>query len=328
MTRTMYDSVTAGAIPTDAEMVAGYVDGRFAWSVADWNRFPGAVKVRISAVGTNVNAHVFDVESGCIWPPAAVVPLVVAAREIGIDPTVYVNERNDWEPTRRAFDAAGVAHPHWWVANYDNRKTVPAGAVAKQYADPGMPGVGGHYDLSVVTDFWPGVDGTFDNPSKTEQGGDWLMSLTQAEQNEVLKAARKINAEYDPTDDDRPLPIATPDDITGHVLSVRGLQEKMRNAQAGDRISIANIETVVNQILNGQTGEPQVTLTDAQAQAGFESLGAQLAAQSGEALEGLYQKLVDTNSVDAVREVFAQYAGRATVALEFERQDENPPVGG
>lgn len=173
MTRTMYDSVTAAAIPTGAEMVAGYVDGKYAWTAEDWDRFSAkTVRVRISAVGTNVNAHVFDVESGAIWPPARVVPLVVAARRLGIDPTVYVNERNDWGPTKAAFDDAGVAHPHWWVANYDNAKTVPAGAVAKQYADPGMPGVGGHYDMSVVADFWPGVDGN------TEREEDTDMQLT------------------------------------------------------------------------------------------------------------------------------------------------------
>ncbi len=190
MVRTMHDSVDADAIPVDAEMVAGYVDGRYAWSKADWDRFPDAVKVRISAVGDNVNAHVFDVEVGCIWPPAEVVGLVVQARALGIDPTVYVNERNDWGPTRAAFDAAGVAHPHWWVANYDGRTTPPAGAVAKQYANPEMPQTSGHYDLSVVADFWPGVDGSFDNPSRNTEG--WLMALTDAEQQELLDKVRMI----------------------------------------------------------------------------------------------------------------------------------------
>jgi len=154
--RTMYDSVDADAIPTDAEIVAGYVDGRFAWSASDWARFPRSVKVRISAIGATHLAEVFDVEVGCIWPPANVVPLVVRARAAGIDPTVYVNQNNDWGPTRDAFTRAGVAHPHWWVANYDGGQNIPAGAVAKQYAHPPM--IGRHYDLSVAADFWPGVD--------------------------------------------------------------------------------------------------------------------------------------------------------------------------
>ncbi|MCS7480334.1 hypothetical protein ACFFQW_41850 [Umezawaea endophytica] len=164
--RRMYDSVSAGAIPTDAEMVAGYVDGRFAWSSADWARFPNSVRVRISAIGATHVAEVFDVEVGCIWPPRNVVPLVVAARNAGIDPTVYVNQHNDWGPTRAEFDRAGVPHPHWWVAHYDGVVAVPDGAVAKQYAHPGaVPGkpagpweTGQHYDLSAVLDYWPGVD--------------------------------------------------------------------------------------------------------------------------------------------------------------------------
>jgi hypothetical protein len=324
----MYDSVRPGEIPADAEMVALYVDGKYAATAADWNRFTRAVKVRISAVGSNVNAHVFDVENGCIWPPAAVVPLVVAARKLGIDPTVYVNQNNDWEPTRRAFDAAGVAHPHWWVANYDNRKTVPAGAVAKQYADPGMPGVGGHYDLSVVADFWPGVDGSFDNPEKDE--GDDVPNISQSDLDKLLAAADKITHEYKVSDGTPPRPFGTDvaDDLPGQVMSIRARQEAHIALNRLMNTGIASIETVVNQILAGVLGADQVTLTDAQAQAGFESLGAQLAAQSGEAIEDLYRRLVDTNSVDAVRKVFAEYAGRATVALEFQRQDTNPPTGG
>lgn len=173
--RKMYDSVNANAIPTNAQVVAGYVDGRYAWTQADWNRFPSAVKVRISAIGATHNAHVFDVEPGCIWPPANVVPLVQRARAAGIDPTVYVNEMNDWGPTRAAFDRAGVAHPHWWVANYDGRPDyISAGAVARQYAHPPMLG-GAHYDLSAVVDFWPGVDGS----GSSGGGGNAVSLFTQ-----------------------------------------------------------------------------------------------------------------------------------------------------
>lgn len=154
--RKMYDSVAPAAIPRDAQMVAGYVDGRYAWSKEDWGRFPNATKVTISAIGTAL-AHVVDVEVGCVWPPERAVPWVRRARAAGIDPTVYVNERNDWGPTKRAFDAAGEPHPHWWVANYDNRAGyLPPGAVARQYANE--PLAGGHYDLSTVADYWPGVD--------------------------------------------------------------------------------------------------------------------------------------------------------------------------
>ncbi|ROP36297.1 hypothetical protein [Saccharothrix texasensis] len=184
--RVMYDSVNASAIPANAAMVAGYVDGRYAWSQKDWDRFPNAVRVTISAVGAAV-AMVGDVERGCIWPVANAVPWVLRARAAGYDPTIYVNELNDWRPCREAFRAAGVPEPHWWVANYDGRQTIPAGAVAKQYAHPhDGDGVadrpwetGGHYDLSVVADYWPGVDGQGDDDMLTSEQATQLATMHQ-----------------------------------------------------------------------------------------------------------------------------------------------------
>lgn len=260
--RLMYDSVRPGEIPADAEVVALYVDGKYAATAADWNRFTRAVKVRISAIGENTNAHVFDCEPGCIWPPAEVVPCVLAARARGIDPTVYVNERNHWGPVRAAFDAAGVAHPHWLVANYngvfDSEKgewvsglVIPAGAVGKQFADPGMPGVGGHYDLSVVADYWPGVDGTFDNPSKTGQEGDWLMSLTQDEQNEIRDKVRMIYTAIWGPSKDAPIVGGGPgvaETIQDTVQRVAGRQGAQIEADRIDDKTFAAIETIVNRI--------------------------------------------------------------------------------
>lgn len=258
MARSMYDSTRPDDIPRDAEMVAYYVDGRYAWPQAWIDLFPASVKVSISAVGTRT-AHVGDVEVGCIWPPENAVDWVLRARLDGYDPTIYVNERNDWEPTRRAFLAADVPEPHWWVANYDGSPSIPAGAVAKQFAHPPML-ENRHYDLSVVADYWPGVD----NP-----GEDSLMaSFTDEQRDVVVAAARKIVAEYDPTADNRPLPIGTADDITGHVLSIRGLQEKMRNAEAIDRVAIANIETLCNQLVS-LLGQLQVS---GMTQEGFDAL--------------------------------------------------------
>ncbi len=161
--RLMYDSTTPWSIPRDAEMVAYYVDGRYAWPSEWLDLFPNAVKVGISAVGAR-GAQVGDVETGCIWPPENAVPWVLQARSEGYDPTIYVNERNDWSPTILAFLAAGVPAPHWWVAHYDGVRDLPTGAVAKQFAHPGDGGpsvpweTGAHYDLSVVADYWPGVD--------------------------------------------------------------------------------------------------------------------------------------------------------------------------
>jgi hypothetical protein len=152
--RTMYDSTTPSAIPTSAAMVAGYVDGPFVWSKADWARFPRSVKVRIATRAATNDGHVLDVEPGDATSAQAVT-WVVMRRRAGVDPSIYCSA-SAWPGVRAAFTAARVAGPHYWIAHYDGSKVVPAGAVAKQYADP--PDTGGHYDLSVVADHWPGVD--------------------------------------------------------------------------------------------------------------------------------------------------------------------------
>jgi hypothetical protein len=251
MTRTMYDSTNPDDIPADAEMVAYYVDGLYCWPQEWIDRFPNAVKVTISAIGKRT-AQVGDVEKGCIWPPANAVDWVLRARADGFDPTIYVNERNDWAPTRAAFDARGVAHPHWWVANYngvfDEERggwvaSVPAGAVAKQYAHPPM--IGKHYDLSVVADYWPGVDST------TDSTGGWLMTLSNAEQQELLDKVRMLyTAVWGPSKD---APVVgggpgTPETIQDSIQRVARRQQDQIEADRLDDTAIANIETVVNRI--------------------------------------------------------------------------------
>jgi hypothetical protein len=156
----MYDSVDAQAIPTTAQMVAGYIDGTsFRWPESAWGRFPDAVKVRIARRTSTNDGHVLDVESGIptVWPiNEGIVQWVVRRRQAGVEPTIYCNQLNDWNPIRTLFRTKKVREPSYWVARYDNKKTIPAGAVAKQYANP--PLAGGHYDLSIVADYWPGVD--------------------------------------------------------------------------------------------------------------------------------------------------------------------------
>lgn len=155
MTRTLYDAVTPANIPASAQMVAGYVDGRYAWSASDWARFPGAVKVRIAVFASTNDGHVLDVEPGDATPAQAV-GWVQRRRAAGVDPTVYCGLSTtgySWANVRAAFQAAGVAEPHYWVAAYPgNGPNLYAGSVAHQYANPGP------YDLSVVADYWPGVD--------------------------------------------------------------------------------------------------------------------------------------------------------------------------
>lgn len=159
--RKMYDSVNALAIPKTAKMVAGYIDGSsFKWTASDWARFPNAVHVRIARRTHTNDGHVLDVEEGIptVWPiNTGIIDWVVMRRKAGIEPTIYCNQLNDWGPLKKLFRDHKIREPQWWVARYDGKQSVPDGAVAKQYANPDLSG--GHYDLSLVEDFWPGVDG-------------------------------------------------------------------------------------------------------------------------------------------------------------------------
>ena len=153
MTRIMNDAVTPSNIdPSKVQLVAGYLNGIYAWSAADWARFPNAVHVGISVRASYTQGHVLDVENGDATP-AESVGWVQARRAAGADPTVYCNG-STWPLVRAAFQSAGVAEPHYWIAEYDGDPTLPAGVVAKQYLGDVAPGI----DISSVADYWPGVD--------------------------------------------------------------------------------------------------------------------------------------------------------------------------
>ncbi|MFE9421662.1 hypothetical protein ACFYNO_01730 [Kitasatospora sp. NPDC006697] len=150
MTRSMYDSVSPSSIPAGAPMVAGYVDGRYANLTALAARFPSAVRVAIAVFASTDAGVVLDVENGDATPAQAP-GWVRMRRSHGVDPTVYCNT-DTWPAVRQAFAAAGVAAPHYWIAQYDGVAAIPAGAVAKQYRSTDS------WDLSIVADYWPGVD--------------------------------------------------------------------------------------------------------------------------------------------------------------------------
>jgi hypothetical protein len=150
VTRIMYDAVTASNVPASATLVAGYGDGYYN-NVAEFRaRFPHAIVVEIAVSSHHNLGVVLDVETGDATPTEAP-GWVTMRRSAGVDPTIYCNS-STWPSVRAAFKAAGVAEPHWWIAQYDGDPSIFPGAVAKQYADPGP------YDLSSVADYWPGVD--------------------------------------------------------------------------------------------------------------------------------------------------------------------------
>ena len=147
----MYDGVTAANIPVNAQMVGGYDDGAYRWSQADWARFPNAVQVHITVLA-NPASPVYDCEPGN-GTPANAVPFAQGVLARGGIPTIYCGQNTWWGQIQSLINAAGLGGKvNYWVANYDGVQTIPPGAVAKQYADPGP------YDLSVVSDYWPGID--------------------------------------------------------------------------------------------------------------------------------------------------------------------------
>ncbi len=147
----MHDSDNAASIPANAQIVAYYP------SIP--NSVPRSFKPGVTYITITGNAavnacDVLDVETGLATPQQAP-GWVQMRRAAGAIPTVYCSA-SPWPQVRAEFARQGVPEPNWWIAAYDGQATVPPGAVAHQYIDP--PGSGGHYDLSAVLDYWPGVD--------------------------------------------------------------------------------------------------------------------------------------------------------------------------
>lgn len=171
--RTMYDAVTARNIakkdPRPA-MVAGYIDRiKLApWTAADWAMFPDARKVTIVKKASTRDGHVLDVEPGDATPEQAPGWAAQRRRDGFAYPTIYCN-RSTWPKVKQAFAAQNVAPPLYWIATATGRAEIPDGAIAAQYLLDVAPGI----DISVVADYWPGVD-----PAPTEEDDDMKLTDT------------------------------------------------------------------------------------------------------------------------------------------------------
>lgn len=149
--RRFYDSTDAARVPAGADGYLGYIDGNYQSYKPLLARFPDTLVVPISVDPSSNHGLVFDgPPDNATWPQ--VVQWVARRRSSGADPTVYTDQ-SSWTTAQAAFRAAGVAYPHWWIANYNGIPTIPDGAIGHQYAT-----VVGKYDTSVVADYWPGVD--------------------------------------------------------------------------------------------------------------------------------------------------------------------------
>jgi hypothetical protein len=151
VTRTGADSTNAEYLPAGLDLYLGYVDGNYRSFDAIRARFPGRLVVPIA---TQPSGNVGVVGDGPpdngSWPEW--VEWVVRRRHDGVDPTMYTDQ-SSWPAGVQAFNQAGVAQPHWWIAHWNDHPAIPAGAIGVQYQS-----VPNRYDLSAFVDYWPGVD--------------------------------------------------------------------------------------------------------------------------------------------------------------------------
>lgn len=154
--RTMYDSVSVSAIPSDAQMVAGYVDGK--WPTYDEvkRRFPRAVVVSITVSG-RPGAQVVDCEQGDLTPAEAA-QWARLEKLAGRHPTIYCSQ-SPWPAVQAECHKAGLdpgTDVSWWIASYNDPPitAIPPGAIAHQHTNDAARDL----DISSVADYWPGVD--------------------------------------------------------------------------------------------------------------------------------------------------------------------------
>ncbi|WP_410667513.1 hypothetical protein [Amycolatopsis sp. cmx-4-68] len=156
--RIMYDALTAhNILKKDRRpgLVAGYIDKikYTPWSAEDWALFPDALKVKIVKKASTNDGHVLDVEPKDAEPEEAPGWAEMRRRSGFAHPVIYCN-RSTWPKVKAAFAAQGVAPPLYWIATASGKPEIPEGAIAAQYLLDQEPGI----DISVVADFWPGVD--------------------------------------------------------------------------------------------------------------------------------------------------------------------------
>jgi hypothetical protein len=140
----MYDGVTASNLPMDGQLVAGYVDGQYAWKQADWNRFPDATKVRIAVFPWTNDGDVLDCEPGDATP--AQCPAWIRMRQAAglARPTIYCS-KSAMAAVQNA--CAGLDYD-LWIEDWTGVPHLVDGSVATQYAARGT------YDVSLVNDTW------------------------------------------------------------------------------------------------------------------------------------------------------------------------------
>lgn len=153
MTVIMYDSIEAGAAPTHAQAVAGYVDGIWPSYGPLLSRFNTRAHCLSITVRGGV-ADCLDVEKGDATVAQAA-PWVSSMLHRGVwRPCVYA-DASTMPAVERALSHLPRSSYRLWVASYPGGGAgVPAGFDAHQYINHGPHGE--HYDMTVCLDsFFP-----------------------------------------------------------------------------------------------------------------------------------------------------------------------------
>jgi len=149
----MYDAIYPKNIPADAQIVASYVDGKWPNYSQAVALFPEALHVSIAAFPED-DAMALDVEQYDATPQQAPGWAARQRKRGYAHPIVYMSAAV-WPQVRSEFHKQGVPEPLYWVADYDGVRSIPDGAIAKQFQGTTAPG----FDLSAVADYVPGLDG-------------------------------------------------------------------------------------------------------------------------------------------------------------------------
>lgn len=160
--RTMYDGINSLAAGIhqrfpNAAMVAGYIDGRFVWTTAEWNLFPRAVHVQIAVFSSTNAGDVIDCETGDATPAEAAAWVRMRKSAGYYRPTIYCS-RSVIPAVRQATGSLILGHDYdIWCADYTG--------AAHQVNAPGSPSATcaatqyqstADYDVSAVyDDGWP-----------------------------------------------------------------------------------------------------------------------------------------------------------------------------
>ena len=162
--RTMYDSTNVSDIPHHgAQLVAGYIDGNYENYGKLTTVFPGVPAVPISVTGGGLDkigpGHgvALDIENGALTVHSGCLHFADLYNR-GRVPVIYCSLAL-WPDVDHELDRYKIPakHRYRWIAHYTGKAHLEAGSIATQYAAPGN-GSPGHYDISAVAPYWPGID--------------------------------------------------------------------------------------------------------------------------------------------------------------------------